>query len=254
MQNRVRLVVGTLISALETSIRTRVERIPIIFDPSQAEVNAFATCSRTGKPAIAVTNGMLTLTTNLAQLKAVDDTFGTRWVNEYTKYVAQYQQANTPLLAPPSNWLTTEQRTNRAVLARQLQIFDEMIAFTFGHELAHHYLNHLPCTSVLPLESSELGVLLTDNIPAFNQPNESAADVASVRNILNAPSGTLGYKLTETGGLVQLRFFTSLDSARPIDVFTFERTHPPPSLRESIVNSTAQAFRLGVPTTLPWLN
>lgn len=254
MRQRVQTVVGAIVAVLEPALRTRVEHIPLVFDPSRTEVNAYATCSRASKPAVIITDAMLVLTANLSQLKAVDEVFGTRWSDEYARYVAQNQQANTPLLSPPVTWVTTAQASHRSTLARQLQLFDEMIAFVFGHELAHHYLNHLPCTSLLPLDASEIGLVVTDTIPAFNQPNEAAADVAGIRNLLKAEPASLGHSLSENGALAQLRFFGALDNARPIDVFTFERTHPPPSVREPIVTAAAQAFRATLRVTWPWSN
>ncbi|MGC4069791.1 MAG: hypothetical protein QM784_35065 [Polyangiaceae bacterium] len=201
---------------------------------------------------MAVTDGMLVLTAQLAQLKAVDDIFGTRKLDDYSNYVAQYQRPNEAILAPPAGWVTEQQRANPTKLAKQTQYFDEMIAFVFGHELAHHYLNHLPCTSVLPLDASELGILLSDAVPAFNQPNEAAADVAGVRNLLEAGKRRTNGTLTEAGALAQLRFFQALDSARPSDVFSFERTHPPPSLRAPIVQTAAQTFRGTAGISWPW--
>jgi Zn-dependent protease with chaperone function len=254
LRERVLAVVNALIVSLEPALRARVDQIPIVFDPNNTEVNAFATCSRGNKAAIAITNGMLTLTTNLAQLKAVDDVYATRWFSEYVMYIAHNQNANEPLLSPPTNWLTTEQKSNRSTLTRQLQLFDEIIAFVFGHELAHHYLNHLPCTSILPLDATEVGLLVTDTIPAFNQPNETAADVAGVRNVLSTNPSQLGHAFTEGGAIAQLYFFQALDNARPVDVFTFERTHPPPTLRVMIVQTAAQGFRAGTQLGWPWSN
>jgi hypothetical protein len=195
---------------------------------------------------------MLVLTSQLAQLKAIDDVFGTRRLDDYSNYVAQHQRANEAILAPPAGWITDQQRAHPSKLVKQLQYFDEMIAFVFGHELAHHYLNHLPCTSVLPLDASELGILLTDAVPGFNQPAEAAADVAGVRNLLEAGKRRNSAQLTESGALAQLRFFQALDSARPVEVFSFERSHPPPSLRAPIVQTAAQTFRSTAGISWPW--
>jgi hypothetical protein len=252
MRAEAQLIVGELINALDASLRPRVASIPLVFDPSRSEVNAYATCSRSGKSAVAITDGMLVLCANLAELKAVDEVFGTQRFAEYANYVATHQRSGEAIVPPPASWLTTEQRNNAQKLARHRHLFDETLAFVFAHELAHHYLNHLPCTSVLPLNASELGIMLTDSVPAFNQPNEAAADTAGIRNVLLAGRRRAKAQLTEAGGLAQLEFFGRLDSARPIDVFSFERTHPPPSVRKPIVQSAAQAFRLTSGITWPF--
>jgi len=252
MRKRVESIVAELIAALEPSLRSRVQNLPIVFDPSRTEVNAFATCSRGQKAAIAVTDGMLVLTGNVAQLRATDDVFGTHLLANYTAYVAQNAQAGQPILLPATYLPSAEQAHSTAKVSRELHLFDEMIGFIFAHEMAHHYLNHLPCTSVLPLDASELGVMLTDAVPGFNQPNETAADMAGVRNVLLAGKRRTSDPLTESGAIAQLTFFEALDSARPIDVFSFERTHPPPSLRVPVVQTAAQAFRATGGITLPW--
>jgi hypothetical protein len=104
----------------------------------------------------------------------------------------------------------------------------------------------------LPLDASEIGILLTGVVPAFNQPAEMAADVAGTRNLLQAGRRRPNSPLTEGGALLTMRFFGALDQASPGDVFNFERTHPPPSLREPIVTSTAQTFRATSGITWPW--
>jgi hypothetical protein len=249
---RVTAIVAELIAALDGSIRSRVDRLPVTFDPNQSDINAFATCTKTGKATIAITDGLLILSAYLAQLQALDEILSTRHLDDYVTYVAKNQKPNTPILAPPANWLPAEMRNQATKVTRQQQLNDEILAFVMGHELGHHYLNHLPCTSILPLDASEIGILLTDVVPAFNQPNEMAADVAGVRNVLEAGRRRPTYHLTEGGALLTLRFFRALDQASPGDLFNFERTHPPPSLREPIVQTAAAAFRAGSGISWPW--
>jgi predicted Zn-dependent protease len=86
----------------------------------------------------------------------------------------------------------------------------------------------------------------------FNQPNESAADVAGITNVLRTGAQRSGYHYTERGALLTMRFFSGLDQSSPIDVFSFERTHPPPSVREPIIRTTAQAVRASAGFRLPW--
>jgi hypothetical protein len=249
---RVTALVAELIASLDASVRSRVERLPLTFDPNANDINAFATCTRSGKATIAITDGMLILTAYLAQLQASDEVLATRHFDEYVNYVAKNQRANAPVLAPPAEWLPAASRNHPTKVARQQQLNDEMLAFVMAHELGHHYLNHLPCTSILPLDAAELGILLTDAVPAFNQPNEMAADVAGTRNVLEAGRRRAGYHLAEGGALLTMRFFRALDQASPGDMFNFERTHPPPSIREPIVQTAAQASRAGGGISWPW--
>ena len=58
---------------------------------------------------------------------------------------------------------------------------DDIIAFTFGHELAHHYLGHTGCANGQPMgagpDPTKLGRLLSV-LPAVNQLGEAASDSA----------------------------------------------------------------------------
>lgn len=251
-RQRVTTVYGELIAALDADARSRVERLPLTFDPDRNNVNAFASCSRTGKATIAITDGLLVLTAYLVQLRATDEVSGSNRLDEYVLKVARQQTQNTPPLAPEPSWVSVEPRLQAAKLARQSQLNDEVFAFVIAHELGHHYLNHLPCTSVLPLDASEMGILLTGVVPAFNQPAEMAADVAGTRNVLLAGQRRTNMRLSENGALLTMKFFGALDRATPGDVFNFERTHPPPSLREPIITSTAQTFRATSGVRWPW--
>lgn len=252
LQGRVREITSELIAALDAGSQSRVRQIPIVFDSNPTEVNAFASCTKQGKAVVAVTDGLLSLTAYLAQCEATDEVFGTRTFDAYVAWVAQHQRQGAPLVTPPPNLFSAAQRDDVRKRQRQSELCDEALAFVVGHELAHHYLNHLPCTSVLPLDATEIGLVLTGVVPAFNQPNEGAADVAGIRDVLLAGQRRSGYHWTEGGALMTLRFFKGLDAASPADVFDFERTHPPPSLREPIVRTAAQAFRTAAGLKLPW--
>lgn len=251
LRGRLQADMAELVAALDSTNRARVERIPLIYDNSQTEVNAFAGCSG-GKSLLAVTDGLLVLTAHLAQAQATDEVFGTRKLDEYVAYVAKNQRQNQPVVIPPNNFYTNDQRYNAQKLVRQQQLVDEALCFVLAHELGHHYLNHLPCTSVLPLDASEIGIALSSAVPAFNQPAEVAADMAGIRNVIGAGQRRSGYHYTEGGGLMTMRFFQALDNATPAEVFDFERTHPPPSVREPIIRTTAQAVRAGGGISWPW--
>jgi hypothetical protein len=81
--------------------------------------------------------------------------------------------------------------------------------------------------------------------PIFNQPNEIAADVAGVNNLLSAGARQQGYRWTEGGAMMTLQFFASLDQLTPAHViFAFELSHPHPMVRQPIVLQTANTWRL----------
>ena len=252
LSNRSTQVVAELIGNLDATTQGRVRNIPIVYDPNASEVNAYASCTQSGKAAVTVTNGLELVAAHLAEAQAVDDVFGQRRVDDYIKFVAQYQKEGQPVLPPPTNYYTQAQLVDPRKQSREQQVFDEEMAFVLGHELAHHYLNHLPCTSILPLDAAEIGQVVTTAVPMFNQPYESAADVAGVNNVLRTGSRRNGYHFTEGGALLTMRFFAGIDQASPIDIFTFERTHPPPSIREPVIRSAAQVFNTTNNLHLPW--
>lgn len=252
LTNRTTSVVAELIGNLDATTQSRVRNIPIVYDSNVAEVNAYASCARSGKSAVTVTTGLELVAAHLAEAQAVDELYGTRRVDDYITLVARNQRPDQPVLAPGQGFYTPAQLADPRKQSREQQIFDETIAFVVAHELAHHYLNHLPCTSVLPLDASEIGQVITNAVPMFNQPNEAAADVAGITNVLRTGAQRSGYHFTEAGALLTMRFFGGLDQSSPVDIFSFERSHPPPSVREPIIRTTAQTFRAASGFRLPW--
>ncbi|MBN1609674.1 MAG: M48 family metalloprotease [Polyangiaceae bacterium] len=233
-----------LIAALNATYAAKVSAVPLLFDDEVGSVNAFAACTDQGKAFVVVTDGLLEIAANLAQAKATDDIFGSRKLDEYIRFVAQNQRPKQPIVRPPQGFYVSSQQVDGRKVQRQHQVFDEEVAFVVGHELGHHYLNHLPCTAQGGLGAGELARVLSGTIPAFNQPNEVAADMAGTQNVLSAGSRQSGYKWTEQGGLVTMQFFAGLDqlSAETI-LFGFESSHPPPQLRMPIIQQTASTWR-----------
>lgn len=252
LSNRAYQVAGELISNLDQTTQGRVRNIPIVNDPNPSEVNAYASCTQSGKPAVTVTNGLVLVTAHLAEAQAIDDIFGSHRVDDYIKLVAQNQKQGQVVVAPPVGFYSSAQLADPRKQSREQQLFDEQMGFVLGHELAHHYLNHLPCTSILPLDASELGQVVTSAVPMFNQPYEAAADVAGVNNVMRTGAQRAGYHFTEGGALLTIHFFAGLDQASPIDIFSFERTHPPPSVREPVIRTAAQMFRSTNNVRWPW--
>ena len=253
-------VMGTLINALAPAPQARVRDIPFVADPTVGEVNAFAACDEQGLPLMAISDGLLEVEAHIAQFKATDELFGTRKVDQYVQLLAQNQRPNQPLARPGPGFVDPIQHVDGRKVARQRQIFEEQLAFVLGHELGHHHLGHTGCANgqggSRGVNPSDLGRVLSRALPIFNQPNEMAADVAGVNNLLTAGSRRPAYKWTETGAMLTLSFFASLDQLTPATiVFGFERTHPHPLLRQPIVQSTANTWRMtgGNVLTIPGL-
>lgn len=237
-------ILNELVATLPPLQRGRVQGIPLLFDPKPGEVNAFASCSSTGKTTMAITDGLLEIQSQLARAKAHDEVAGTRKTDEYIALIAKHQQPNAPVVRPQVGFFDPAVDVNPHKLGRQREIFDEQVAFVLGHELAHHYLGHLPCTGVGALPAMEVGRILSDAVPVFNQPVELAADVSGTNNALTAGARRSGYKFTEGGAMLTMRFFAGVDQMSPIDIiFSFERSHPPPAVRTPVIQQTAAAWR-----------
>jgi hypothetical protein len=193
---------------------------------------------------VAITDGLLDISAHLAQCMATDELFGTQKVDEYIGFVARYQRPKQPIVRPAAGFFLPAQHTDGRKVQRQHQVFDEVVAFILAHELAHHYLNHLPCTAQGGIGAGDLARALSGAVPLFNQPNEVAADVSGIQNVLQTGSRQTGYRWTEGGGLLSMRFFSGLDRFSPIDIlFAFEHSHPPPQLRVPIIQQTASGWR-----------
>jgi hypothetical protein len=234
-----------LIAVLPDVAKARVQGLPMVFDDTPGDVNAAAACTKNGAVMI-VTNGLLDVSAHLSAARANDDLFRTSKVNDYIQYVAQKQQPNGPLVEPPSGFFDPTQEADPRRVARQHDVFDELLGFVLGHELGHHHLGHLPCTGGAgPLGLGEVVRGITSSAPVFNQPNEMEADAAGTNNVLMAGQRRPGYHLTEGGALLLMTFFSASDQLSPEDVlFAFNRTHPPPAVRIPIIQQTANLWRI----------
>jgi len=253
LRNRAQEVLTTLLGALDPGPRQRVAGIPLIVDDTVGEVNAYAACTQSGKAAMAISDGLLDIEAHLAQAKATDELFSTNKTDEYIRLVATNQQPGQPIVRPPMGFFDSTQHLDPRKVSRQHELLDEQIGFVLGHELAHHYLGHLPCTAGGgPLNPGEIGMLLSGAIPAFNQPNEVAADMAGTNNVLNAGARQTGHNWTESGALLTMQFFSGLDQLSAVDIiFGFERSHPPPQIRRPIIQQTAATWRLAGGRSIP---
>jgi hypothetical protein len=243
LRTRAQQVLNDLVAALPPPQQARVNGIPLVVDSTPGEVNAFASCSGTS-PALAITDGLLQIQSQLARFRAYDELAGTNKVGEYISVIAHGARPKQPMPEVPPGFADPRIDFDPRKGTRQYQVLDEQLAFVMGHELGHHYLGHLPCTAVTPLNLAQLGAVLSDAVPAFNQPNEVAADMVGINNTLTMGSRRAGYHLTEGGALLTMQFFAGIDQLTPVDVlFGFERSHPPPQLRTPIIQQTAATWR-----------
>jgi hypothetical protein len=196
---------------------------------------------------------MLDIEAHLAKCKATDDVFGTRKLEAYIELVAKNTRPGSPVVRPAAGFFDPSQETDPRKVQRQHQLLDEQIAFVLGHELAHHYLAHLPCTAADGLLTvSEMNRVATAAVPTFNQLNESAADTAGTYNVLDAGAKRKERRLTEGGALLTMQFFMGFDRMAPGTIsFDFERTHPPPNLRMPWIQTAANGWRNGMRVPFP---
>jgi len=246
-------IIRELIAGLPPLQQGRVANVPIVVDSTPGEVNAFATCTRDGKAAMAITDGLLDIQAHLARAKAYDEIAHTNKVADYIQLIARGQQPKRPIVQPPAGFFDPGIDNQPQKLGRQREVLDEQIAFVLGHELAHHYLGHLPCTGAGTIPLAEVGQLLSSSVPLFNQPNEIAADMSGLNDALTTGARRNGYHFTEGGALLTMQFFSGLDQSSAIDIlFSFERDHPPPTLRIPIIQQTANAWRTTGGRGLPY--
>jgi hypothetical protein len=247
-------LLNELVATLPAPQQSRVAGIPLVVDSTQGDVNAFATCTSSGHAAMAITDGLLDIEAHLAQARATDEIFGTHKLTDYIQLIAQTQQPKAPIVQPPAGFFDATQQADGRKVARQHQLLEEQIGFVLGHELAHHYLGNLPCTSAGQLPLPELGQALSGAVPLFNQPNEIAADASGTNTLLTMGFRRTGYHLTEGGALITMQFFAGLEqfSASSL-LFAFQNDHPPAVIRMPIIQQTAAAWRLTGGRGLPYL-
>jgi len=217
-----------------------VQGIPLVVDDTPGDVNAFAACSD-GHSMMAITDGLLEITAWLAQAAATDEVFGGNKTDEYIQFIATHLEQGKPI-PRPANFFTAATRADGRKVQRQHALFEEEVGFVLGHELAHHHLGHLPCTGQPGLlGGGDLLRALAQNIPLFNQPNESAADLAGTTNVLDA-GARRSVHWTEQGGLLTMRFFQGLEGGFNLLV-AFQHSHPSPRIRIPLIQQSANYWR-----------
>ena len=249
MHTEVRSVLDELIAHLQTTQASRVRGIPLKFDPEPNDINAYAGCDAQGKPYLAGTVGLLQAIFAIAETHSCDEIDGAR---SYDTYMATV----TPLLtaAKPgspqlqTNVLPAQCVVDPRVLSHARELFDEIAAFTFGHELAHHYLGHTGCAindSPFTQGLATIEHLTQSVVPAMNQPNELAADTFGLSNVMDTGRARKPhYEWTEKGGMLLLEFFAKLEGQSSTLSLSFTKTHPSSAMREGWVRTAAATWRL----------
>jgi hypothetical protein len=257
-QQEVRNVLVELINNLSAANQAKVRGIPLVFDPDPNEVNAYAGCDDQGAPFLAGTEGLLEAVDAMSQTRATDEIYKTQTFEAYMAYVApRLVQKGGGGPALPGGIIPAQYWNDPVRFSRAHEIFDETVAFTFGHECGHHYLGHTGCangqTPSAGPSPAQVGQLFTRVLPGLNQPNEAAADVAGVLNTLDTGRARMAagyYRWIEAGGLMLLDFFGRLDRAAgisPLNPIGFLRSHPNSALRIPIVQGAASTWRMQHP-------
>jgi hypothetical protein len=253
MQQEVRSILAELINALSAQNQALVRGIPLVFDPTP-EVNAFAGCDEQGAPFLAATAGILEAVDAIAQTKATDELFGTRTYDAYCNAVLpQIVKSDTARAGLPAGIIPTQYGGDARRWSRARELFDEIIAFTFGHELAHHYLGHTGCAKGQAMgagpDPARLGRLLTV-VPIFNQAAEAASDTSGAIDALDAGRARRpSYQWTEAGATNLLDYFARIERAAggggPLSLLNpvaILKTHPNPLARIPLVQTVARTW------------
>ena len=251
IRQEAKVVLDALVQALSADHKVRVTGIPLAVIEDQKEVNAYAGCS-SGRAFMGITAPLLMIQAATAEAKAYDEQFGSRYHDEYISSVAADVRAGKAVTGLQAGKLPQPGALDQRKLARQKYLLDTQLAFVLGHELAHHYRGHTGCANgaTAAITPADVANLLSGALPIFNQPLEIEADQFGVRNTLDAgvqQKQTAGAQWTEEGAMLTLDFFGRLSQFGPeVLLLGFLQTHPHPTFRTPIVQTTAQQWRQGV--------
>jgi len=251
-QQELRGVMNELLAALNPSNQALVRGIPLVFDPT-FEVNAFAGCDDQGAPFLAATSGILEAVDAIAQTKATDEMFGTQTYDAYCNAVLpQLVKSEKARAALPAGIIPPQYGSDLRRWSRAHELYDEILAFTFGHELAHHYLGHTGCAKGQGgsgPDPTKLGRIATA-VPLFNQVAEASADSAGAYNSLDAGRARRPqYEWSENGGVNLLDYFARIERAAgqggPLSLLNplgILKTHPNPLARIPLLQAVARTW------------
>jgi hypothetical protein len=255
-QQEISAVLDEQRSNLSPDNAARVKGIPFVVDNKPNEINAYAGCDKNGSPFIVGTEGILEAIDAISQTVATDDLYGTQTYAAYSAQVIpslahdKNARAALPLGLIPLQYLAQPARISHAH-----ELYDEIAAFTFGHEMAHHYLGHTGCAHGQPVPLMNATVIngVIGAVPSFTQPFELAADNQGVINTLDSGRARAArgqYRWTERGASLLLDFFGKLEKAAglaTLNPVTYVQTHPPAAQRIFWVQTAANTWRLTHP-------
>jgi hypothetical protein len=250
LQSETRSIHAALLAALPEAQRARVAPVPLEIVAEAAEPNAAAACGRdTGRSVVVVTTAMLTLCSGIAETRASDELSGGTAYDQYARTVASSLQGHGPVQGVQPGLVPAATARDQRKLARQLQLFQQQIAFILAHEMAHHHRGHTSCVGsgdAGRAQAEELARIASSALPTFTQPLEVEADTWAVSTVLAAGSGRPGGSWDEEGALVNLDFFGRLHDLGGADILqVFLSTHPLPQIRRPIIQVAAGGWAPG---------
>jgi hypothetical protein len=237
-----------LVAALPANYQSQVKSIPLSQDATVGEINAYAACEN-GTAKLAITDSLLEIEAYLAQLRAIDEQYGSRKVDGYAIMLVRNVKPGQPVPRPQAGWIDPGQNADGRKIARQHVLFDEQLAFVLGHELAHHYMGHLGCTGSGAFGPSIPGIdqgvhLLQGLVPVFNHYNEGQADTYGTYNLLSAGAQRQGAHWNEEGAILTLDFFAHFESNPAAPIMSLLHSHPDSAMvRKPVVQMAANQWR-----------
>jgi Zn-dependent protease with chaperone function len=218
------------------TLHPRRRRVRLVIENMHDDVNAYATCTANGEPMVAVTETLLVVGAHVAMSRATDERFETDRLRALARHLATHRGMPGPA------FYDAAMHADGRKLARQRQLYEEMLAYVLGHELAHHRLGQLRCENGGVVIG--VGHIAARAIPLFSQAAETAADVAAIKYVLEAGRRRAGYGWGEEGALALLEFVGRRDATSVGDALaSFLHSHPLPAVRIGLVTFTAELWR-----------
>ena len=253
-ENRTSEVHRELVESLFPDQRARIAEIPFHVVNDRAEPNAAAGCSESRAPMLMITSAMVVVCASSAEARAYDELAGTSTLEAYATSLVEDLRASRSVRAIDRALIAGPMANDPRKLAREVQLFDEQIAFILGHELAHHYRGHMGCaaqggTTASAREAEDLQRGLANAASPLEQPFEVEADVWGITNVLERGRARTGGIWNEEGALLSLEVFRHFGplAAGGLDPGVFLSTHPPSELRAPVVSQAALMYRPGQP-------
>src|SRR5262252_5444075 len=121
-------VIAELVNALAAADRGKVKGIPLQIVEDPKDVNAFATCDKSGGAFVGITAPLLLIMARTSETRAFDETYGTNKYNELANGFAGEVRAQKAVTGPGPGFLPLPQALDPRKLARQSFLFDEQLA------------------------------------------------------------------------------------------------------------------------------